>query len=91
MPALTEDEEGDKIFRGLLSRKVPQDIHRVAARKLEQHHAATMLDTLRVPPGNQLEALTYDRQGEHSIGVNEQWRVCFVWRDVDAYDVDIGT
>jgi len=48
-----------------------------------------VLDTLRVPPGNRLEALTHDRQGQHSIRVNDQWRVCFVWRDGDAYDVEI--
>ena len=59
------------------------------ARKLEQLHAATILDTLRVPPSNRLEALTHDRQGQHSIRVNDQWRVCFVWRDGDAYDVEI--
>ena len=51
--------------------------------------AATRLDTLRVPPGNRLEALTHDRQGQHSIRVNDQWRVCFVWSDGDAYDVEI--
>ena len=48
-----------------------------------------MLDTLRLPPGDRLEALTYDRQGQQSIRVNDQWRVCFVWRDGDAYDVEI--
>jgi toxin HigB-1 len=84
-----KSEETERIFRGLFSRKLPQDIHRVAARKLEQLHAATMLDTLRVPPGNRLAALTNDRQGQHSIRVNDQWRVCFVWRDGDAYDVEI--
>jgi proteic killer suppression protein len=82
-------EETEKIFRGQFSRKLPQAIQRVAARKLEQLHAATVLETLRVPPGNRLEALTHNRQGQHSIQVNEQWRVCFVWRDGDAYDVEI--
>jgi proteic killer suppression protein len=48
-----------------------------------------MLDTLRVPPGSRLEALTYDRPGQHRIRVNDQWRVCFVWRDSDAHDVEI--
>ncbi|ETX04247.1 type II toxin-antitoxin system RelE/ParE family toxin [Candidatus Entotheonella palauensis] len=84
-----KSEETEKIFHGQFSRKLPQDIQRVAARKLEQLHAATRLDTLRVPPGNRLEALTRDRHGQHSIRVNDQWRVCFVWRDGDAYDVDI--
>jgi proteic killer suppression protein len=82
-------EETEKIFRGRFSRQGPQDIHQVAARKLEQLHAAMMLDTLRVPPGNRLEALTHDRQGQQSIRVNDQWRVCFVWRDGDAYNVEI--
>jgi toxin HigB-1 len=84
-----KSEETEKIFRGQFSRKLPQDIQRAAARKLEQLHAATMLDTLCVPPGNRLEALTHARQGQHSIRVNDQWRVCFVWRDGDAYDVEI--
>jgi proteic killer suppression protein len=84
-----KDNETETIFRGQFSRKLPQDIQRVAARKLEQLHAATVLDTLRVPPGNRLEALTHDRQGQHSIRVNDQWRVCFVWRDGNAFDVEI--
>ena len=84
-----KDEETAKIFRGQFARKLPQDIQRVAARKLEQLHAATILDTLRVPPGNRLEALTRDRQGQHSMHVNDQWRVCFVWRDGNAFDVEI--
>jgi proteic killer suppression protein len=84
-----KSEEAAKIFRGQCSRTLPQDIPRVAARKLEQLHAATVLATLRVPPGNRLAVLTHDRQGQHSMRVNEQWRVCFVWRDGDAYDVEI--
>lgn len=82
-------QETEKLFRGQFSRKFPQDIQRVAARKLEQLHAATVLETLRVPSGNHLEALLYDRQGQHSRRVNEPWRVCFVWRDGHAYDVEI--
>ncbi len=82
-------QETEKLFRGQFSRKFPQDIQRVAARKLEQLHAATVLETLRVPPGNRLEALSHDRQGQHSIRVNDQWRVCFVWREGNAYDVEI--
>ncbi|MDD2535391.1 MAG: type II toxin-antitoxin system RelE/ParE family toxin [Macromonas bipunctata] len=61
----------------------------VALRKLQQLHAATALEFLRVPPGNRLEALTGDRQGQHSIRINDQWRVCFVWRDGHAHDVEI--
>ena len=58
-------------------------------RKLQQIHAATALDFLRVPPGNRLEALAGDRLGQHSIRINDQWRVCFVWRDGHAHDVEI--
>lgn len=61
----------------------------VAMRKLQQLHAATSLDFLRVPPGNRLEALVGDRQGQHSIRINGQWRVCFVWLDGHAHGVEI--
>ena len=84
-----KDKETEKIFRGQFSLKLQQNIQRTAARKLEQLNAATVLDTLRVPPGNRLEALTHDRQGQHSIRINDQWRVCFVWRDDNAFDVEI--
>jgi proteic killer suppression protein len=66
-----------------------RNIERVARRKLLQIHAATELASLRVPPGNQLEALKADRKGQHSIRINDQWHVCFVWRDGNAYDVEI--
>jgi proteic killer suppression protein len=58
-------------------------------RKLVLTDAAERLDDLRVPPGNRLEALRGDRRGEHSIRVNDQWRICFCWADGDAYDVEI--
>lgn len=61
----------------------------VAMRKLQQIHAATSLEFLRVPPGNRLEALAGNRIGRHSIRINDQWRVCFVWRDGHAHDVEI--
>ena len=84
-----KDKETEKIFHGQFSRKLPQNIQRVAARKLEQLNAATVFETLRIPPGNRLEMLTGDRQGQHSIRVNDQWRVCFVWRDNNVFDVEI--
>ena len=65
------------------------NVEAVALRKLQQLHAATELAFLRVPPGNRLEALSGDRQGQHSIRVNDQWRVCFVWRDGHAQEVEI--
>ena len=66
-----------------------RNIERVARRKLLQLHAATLLETLKVPPGNHLEALTRDRKGQHSIRINGQWRICFVWRVDGAYQVEI--
>jgi len=62
---------------------------RVALRKLLQVHAATELQVLASPPGNHLEALRGDRKGQHSIRINEQWRICFEWREGHAYDVEI--
>lgn len=84
-----KEKETEKIFRGQFSRKLPQGIQRVAARKLEHLNAATILETLRVPPGNRLEALGRDRKGQHSIRINDQWRICFVWQDGHAFDVEI--
>ncbi len=69
--------------------ELPSDIQRVALRKLRQLDAATRLGTLRVPPGNRLEALEGDRAGQHSIRINDQWRICFVWRDGHAHEVEI--
>jgi proteic killer suppression protein len=65
------------------------NIKTVAERKLTQLHAAATLDSLRAPPGNRLEALTGDRQGQHSIRINDQWRVCFVWSDEGVLNVEI--
>ena len=73
------------------SRAVPRfrNIERVARRKLLQINAATELASLRIPPGNQLEALKSDRKGQHSIRINDQWQLCFVWRADGAYRVEI--
>jgi proteic killer suppression protein len=89
MIASFNSKETKKIFNGKFSRKLPQDMQRIAARKLEQLNAATILDTLRVPPGNKLEALKGDRKEQYSIRINSQWRLCFVWRDGNAFDVEI--
>ena len=74
-----------------LSKVVPRfkNIERVARRKFLQIHAASELPSLRVPPGNQLEALVGDRRGQHSIRINDQWRICFVWHDDGARRVEI--
>ena len=71
------------------SRKIPASIHRVALRKLAHLHFAGRLDDLRAPPGNRLEALGGDRKGQHSIRINHHWRICFIWRDGDAWEVHI--
>ncbi|MCB1502918.1 MAG: type II toxin-antitoxin system RelE/ParE family toxin [Bauldia sp.] len=68
---------------------IPNDIVKVANRKLLQLHNARSLDDLRSPPGNRLEALSGDRKGQHSIRINDQWRVCFRWSRGDAFDVEI--
>ncbi len=65
------------------------NIEGVAMRKLQQLHAATTLEFMRVPPGNRLEALSGNRKGQHSIRINDQWRVCFVWADGHAQRVEI--
>ena len=77
------------MFRAELSRHLPSNIQRRARRKLLLLHAATELRQLTVPPGNRLEALKGGRQGQHSIRVNDQWRVCFRWREGNAHEVEI--
>ena len=67
----------------------PQNLMRVAYRKLMHLHAARTLNDLRSPPGNRLEVLKGDRAGRHSIRINRQWRICFLWRDGDAHEVEI--
>ncbi len=66
-----------------------RSIERVARRKLLYLHRARNLEDLRVPPGNRLEALKGDRKGQYSIRLNNQWRICFFWKDGDAHDVEI--
>ena len=84
------DQETEKIFNRHFSKKLPQNIQQLARRKLVILDSATDLDTLRVPPGNRLEALKGDRKGQHSIRISDQWRICFKWRSGDAYDVEIA-
>lgn len=81
-------KDAQALFEGQNSRRL-QQIARVAQRKLMQLHAAHQLRDLAIFPGNHLEALKRDRRGQHSIRINEQYRVCFVWRDGDAFDVEI--
>ena len=83
------DTETEKVFHRAFSRKLPGDIQSVALRKLRMLNNAHGIDDLRIPPANRLERLSGSRSGQHSIRVNDQWRVCFTWSDGDAYDVEI--
>lgn len=83
------DKETEAIWRGDVSRRLPASIQQVARRKLRMLNAAQRLDDLRVPPANRLEALKGDRKGQHSIRINGQWRICFVWQDGNAANATI--
>jgi proteic killer suppression protein len=83
------DAEAEKLFSRRRSRKLPPELQRMALRKLLMLDAATTLEDLRVPPANRMEKLKGDRAGQWSIRINDQWRVCFTWRDGNAYDVEI--
>ena len=83
------DKETEKIFSRYFSSKLPQNIQNMARKKLIILDAATEIEDLRVPPGNRLEALKGDRKGQHSICINDQWRICFKWKDGDSYAVEI--
>ena len=74
---------------GKAVRRIPSDIRSVGVRKLDMVNAASVLDDLRVPPGNRLEALKGDLKGKHSIRINDQWRAVFRWEGGDAHDVEI--
>lgn len=81
--------ETQKLFADEPSRRLPPEIQRVARRKLLMLNQARKLDDLRAPPNNRLEALQDDRRGQHSIRINQQWRLCFRWSEGDAFDVEI--
>lgn len=87
------DKGAEDIFNGVnstVARKLlPRDLWNVAFRKLDQIDSATTLDDLRVPPGNRLEALKGERSGQYSIRINDQYRICFEWRQGDANRVEI--
>jgi toxin HigB-1 len=83
------DPETERLFLRHGARRLPSEIVRSALRKLVLLHSAESLQDLRQPPGNRLERLTRDREGQHSIRINDQWRICFVWKDGDAFEVEI--
>ena len=83
------DRETAKIFSRERSTRLPADIQQVAYRKLRMLNNAQSLADLRIPPGNRLEKLSGDREGQHSIRINDRWRICFDWRQGDAYLVEV--
>jgi proteic killer suppression protein len=83
------DRETQQLFLTGVSRRLPPDLAKRALRRLEYIHLANDLSDLKVPPSNRLHALTGDRDGQYSISINDQWRICFRWIDDDAYDVEI--
>lgn len=83
------DPETEKIFKGLVSRKLPPDIQKTARRKLLYLHSARDVRDLLAPPGNRLEELRGARAGQHSLRINDQWRICFTWSQTGARDVEI--
>jgi proteic killer suppression protein len=89
MIASFQDRETERLWQSGRSRRLPADLQRRAFKKLAILNAAVTLDNLKVPPGNQLEALRGNRAGQHSIRVNDQYRVCFVWRDGNAFEAEI--
>ena len=87
------DRASEDIFNGVNSavarRACPKQLWRIASRKLDQLDSVETLEELRFPPGNRLEALKGDRQGQHSIRINEQYRICFIWQDNAPQDIEI--
>ena len=83
------DQTTERLFGRQPVRRFPAALQRTMLRKLVALDAAEQLEDLRVPPGNRLEKLRGDRAGQHSIRVNDQWRICFLWKDGNAYDVEI--
>ncbi|MCP5279924.1 MAG: type II toxin-antitoxin system RelE/ParE family toxin [Thiobacillus sp.] len=83
------DKETEKIWRQLVSRRLPGEIQQTALRKLFMLDKAQSLDDVRIPPANRLEAIKGDRKGQHSIRINDQWRICFIWTRRGAEAVEI--
>jgi proteic killer suppression protein len=81
------DRDSERLFRREFVRRFPGQLQRLMLRKLALVDAAEQLEDLRVPPGNRLEKLKGDRAGQHSIRVNDQWRICFRWKNGNAFDV----
>jgi proteic killer suppression protein len=84
-----KDAETQRIYQRERSRKLPSDIQQIALRKLRMINNAININDLRVPPANHLEKLSGNREGQYSIRINDQWRVCFEWKNSDAFNVEI--
>jgi proteic killer suppression protein len=84
-----KETEAAKIYARQRSKKLPTDIQQVVLRKMRMLNTALNLNDLRIPPANRLEKLSGNRAGQYSIRINDQWRLCFEWRDGDAYEVEI--
>ena len=84
-----KDKEAERLFNREPTRKLAPEIQRIGLRKLRMLHRARSLEDLRVPPGNRLEALKGDRQGQYSIRINDRWRICFIWEQGDVFEVKI--
>lgn len=84
-----KDRDAERLFHRKRVKRLGPDVQRLGLRKLRMLDAATTLEDLRIPPANRLEKLKGDRVGQHSIRINRQWRICFVWRSGDAYEVEI--
>jgi len=85
-----KDKETEKVYNREGSSRLPPDIQQVALRKLRMINNSKTLNDLRVPPANRLEKLKGNREGQLSIRINEQWRICFIWEDGDAREVEIS-
>jgi proteic killer suppression protein len=83
------DAETGRLWKEERTRRIPADLRKSALKKLQMLNAATALTDLLVPPGNRLERLRGDREGQYSIRINEQYRICFEWRESNAFDVEI--
>lgn len=83
------DRETARICAGEYSRRLPREMQEKALVKLRMLYRSRMLDDLRIPPGNRLEKLKGDRRDQYSIRIDQQWRICFVWKEGNAYDVEI--
>ena len=84
-----KSREAELIWQGTVSTKLPQDIQQTARRKLRMLHNARIISDLLIPPANRLEELKGERKGQHSLRINDQWRICFTWDGSNAHDVEI--